>query len=279
MTDYKLLILGFLAFSSGTGLTITFNSFYPTAGCDTYGYQFTGTHLIEPLLYTILASMLMFGGVIMLHYYNKKSEKKISNVLLWFMVFVGVMFLLFFIQTYSYYLCGTSCIAVNGYLCQNPIMMSSNVDNIPYNSLLSFQFSQNYGDPIYNVYLSCAARGDVNGMPYTAGISYGGSSVPDAFFRINTTTGNVIPSSPMSALSSLPVIPNSILYSGEVLNVSNLPCYNLNGSVIGYNSSIPIGTGFIGNIWIAYSTTPDGNATTYAKILLTLSVKQSYSFR
>ncbi len=218
---------------------------------------------------------------------EKRRESKLQSAMEYLMTYgwailiiAVVLAVLFSLGIFSGgSLLGTSCVAVSGYLCQNPVLAVP--AGSPYNSVLNFTLGQNTGSPIYSIYLSCAATADSSGLPRTTGSGYGGTTgEAEAFFAVNTVNGAVsTPGAPVSAKTSTLVATTSggsptELFSGQTLSVGNLPCYDSNGNALGYNGGVSIGTAFSGHIWLAYSTTTSGTASTFAQIA-SLSVKQS----
>jgi hypothetical protein len=212
---------------------------------------------------------------------EKRRESKLQSAMEYLMTYgwailiiAVVLAVLFSLGIFSGgSLLGTSCVAVSGYLCQSPILSASS--NGMYPSVLTFQLGQNTGNPVYNVFLSCAATADSSGLPRTTGTSYNSlSPVTNAFFSLDTATGNVMTGNPISGSSAISGYSGNELYSGQTITVTNLPCYDSNGNVEGATGTVPIGTAFSGHIWMAYSTTNTGQASTFAQIA-SLSVKQS----
>ena len=124
---------------------------------------------------------------------------------------------------------GPSCLATPGYLCSNPVMTAN--ANGP--NLLSFNFEQDTGQPIYEVSFACAAS------------SNSSTGLPTA------NTANVFQ------------FATSVMSSGSSLNISGMQCYGSNANLFQDHS---IGTVFSGTLWIRYTTVPASTNYQYAKV-------------
>ena len=124
---------------------------------------------------------------------------------------------------------GPSCLATPGYLCSNPVMTVNTTGP----NLLSFNFEQDTGQPIYEVSFACSASSNSStGLP-------------------NANTANVFQ------------FATSAMSSGSSLNISGMQCYGSNANLFQDN---PIGTVFSGTLWIQYTTVPASTNYQYAKV-------------
>ena len=124
---------------------------------------------------------------------------------------------------------GQSCLATPGYLCSNPVMTANTTGP----NLLSFNFEQDTGQPIYEVSFACSASSNSStGMP-------------------NANTANVFQ------------FATSAMSSGSSFNISGMQCYGSNANLFKDN---PIGTVFSGTLWIQYTTVPASTNYQYAKV-------------
>ncbi len=119
-------------------------------------------------------------------------------------------------------LTGNSCIALSGFLCLSPTLVTSGA--------ISFIFGEQTGAPLYNVEFACAGAAASTGLPN-----------PLTAFNSISATGSVLP----------PSQTGNTIVNGQTMTISSLPCYASSGSALG---SSPIGSQFSGYIWVNYTS-------------------------
>ncbi len=141
---------------------------------------------------------------------------------------------------------GTSCIGQPGFSCSSPMITQGGV--------LSFALGQGLGQTVYNVSIACVSASDSTSPTNYIYNLVGASG--SAYSRM----ANPSPSDSATSISS-----------GEQLTLTGLQCYPGTGSTSGMLS--PIGSTFVGSIWMAYSSSPGGSQTNVK--IATVAVKSS----
>lgn len=149
---------------------------------------------------------------------------------------------------------GASCIGQVGSSCSAPV--------ITQNGLLSFTLGQPLGSTAYSAYFACISSSN--------SIS-GGSAT---YFAFNTNglvqTGGYSGGNLLIGQES--TNPSNNIVGGTTLNIQGLQCYPATGGATGMLA--PIGTKFVGTVWMAWSTTSSPWTVQYTKII-TVSAKSS----
>jgi hypothetical protein len=177
-------------------------------------------------------------------------------------VVLGALFSLGVFSSSS--LLGTACIATSGFLCQSPFLSHTTGG-------LSFILGQSTGVTMGNVLLACAATSSASGLPNLPSTIIVGNGNAIA---VGTPLGfSAIMGSGVA--SNSPIVGNSLI-SGYQVTVTGLPCFTTTGVELTTTGNAPaVGTGFTGNLWIAYNTTGgSGPVNAYSKFA-TISVKST----
>lgn len=138
---------------------------------------------------------------------------------------------------------GVTCLARAGFLCQDQFLSTS--------GKLNFTLGQNLGKTVYNVELACFS-----------------SATPQ-----EVQLGEWQPISTMGIAENSSYSGQQLsMQSGTTMMVSGLNCYNQNGTQV----SGPVGTPYVGNIWILYTnnaSTPDSSNFAYSESLAEIYTK------
>ena len=129
-------------------------------------------------------------------------------------------------------LLGTSCVAAPGFLCSNPVLLTT--------GNVAFTIGQTTGSTLYNVALGCAATSLGNGLPN-----------PSGAVVMLAPSGGVMSTNTMSPANTAVGLGQS-LTSGQTLSISGLPCFGTTGTALPAGSAI--GTAFSGRIWLNYTS-------------------------
>ena len=244
----KFAIAGFFCFIVGILLFFNAGMFIPSNSC---GGTLYGIQLYFAMGYEIATGLVLLGGLIML--VSNLAAAKGSLGAFTLIVIIGIAIVILLVLSLGVFngsaLCGTSCVAAPGFLCQNTVLGTD--------GNLSLNLGQSTGATFYNVGIGCAATANSDGQPNPAKAI--------VYPRITNATLN--------------------LTSDEILSISGLKCFSASGTplaaVNGTANAIGLGFYYQGGLWINYtlnSTAPSASNPVFTQKVASVETRVSYSF-